>query len=148
MKPVNIDNLEEVLNYIWDNPQFHDQSEAEIEYPEKTIRCLAGWDTFFREGNSYYALTNSMSFNNLTTDEASLLFDEYCTKELHQIILNAFKKERRLFMISSPVIINERDIYETELWNIIVKDEIDYFSLVKFLGKEHEDRVIIEEEEY
>ena len=110
MEPVNVENLERLLQGIWSGELEHDQG----YYFCGTACCLAGWDValnareqpekpedrfkwFGDETTDAYADPRCWSLrnNNLTSREADLLFHSKTTKRLHELVLQAFKAGRR-----------------------------------------------------
>jgi hypothetical protein len=100
MKPVNIENIESLLNKIWNGELNHNQQ----EFFCGTSACLAGWDLALYleespselEDKGYCPWKWSKENNNLEKLEAFLLFSPESTKFLHKAVLQAFKKGKRL----------------------------------------------------
>lgn len=130
MKELNLENIQKLLNFIWQNPHLHNQT----EYFCEISCCLAGWDVALKfpftphlrsqfrvslltadelflgtvkqfPNEVKYAYSNPSSWsrrnNNLTNAEADLLFNCYTRKELHLAILKAFEQGRRLDLPSN-----------------------------------------------
>jgi hypothetical protein len=117
-KPVNVENLEMLLQAIWNGDLEHDQE----NYFCGTACCLAGLDVVLNspeqpqdpaERPQWYdhGLTRayadpfqwSQHNNNLNFSEALLLFHSKATKKLHILVLEALKAGRRLSDTSMAV---------------------------------------------
>jgi hypothetical protein len=147
IEPVNINNLENLLNKIWNKELKHDQK----NFFCGTAACLAGWDFILnskvpeesinnlrKKGHSSFIHDKdlkdlpfddvwdwSTSYNNLTNIEADLLFGATATKSSHKAILEAFRRGRRLHEMHGRDV---EDLYETIYERLDIKDSKEGFS--------------------
>ena len=141
MKPVNIENLERLLEGIWSGELLHNQQ----QYFCGTACCLAGWDVALshpyvdpedRENlsqpDAFYAPNEwSRKNNNLTHAEAELLFQASATKDLHIAALRALKEGKRLTE-SFTGIVHATGEYEGHLALELL--ELEDLQVLEFLG--------------
>lgn len=152
IKPVNIENLEDILTKIWSGELEHNQE----TFFCGTACCLAGWDVALNHPVEYAnrinwvglarypskafrdSFTWSMSNNNLNSIEAVLMFNSDATKYLHSLVLKAFKAGRRLIMSDQGFSMQDRvlesDHYDSGVVQIATRRKEDSDALIEFLG--------------
>lgn len=98
---VDIDNLEDILTGIWSGRLEHNQQ----FYFCDSAACLAGWDyckrnkqtpLFADENEKVDFWEEARIANGLNEGEATLLFHGCTTRTIHTLVLEAFKKGRRV----------------------------------------------------
>lgn len=166
LQPVNLGNLEHLLNGIWSGELPHNQH----DFFCGTSCCLAGWDVALHypevkpedrkdvrqwspEANQemWLAFADpwawSRDHNHLTVVEATLLFRKHSTRLLHTAVLNAFKGGRRLEIYSSYLRTESayslpmstatlKKLYENPKAVIVIEEE-NVLALTTFLGEEY-----------
>lgn len=94
---MQIKKLERALNGIWSGELPHYQG----LFVCGSSKCLAGWifslennrDSYPNEVNTWFSAQEILG---ISRAEAMLLFNSKCTRKLHELVLEAFRKGRRL----------------------------------------------------
>jgi hypothetical protein len=131
LSPVNVENLESILERIWSGDLEHNQQ----HYNCGTAYCLAGWDVVLNATktpdssceDSHESLINiclqdgfncpwrwSKSFNNLTDVEAKLLYSVNTTKGIQKLTIKALKEGRRLTSLESSFSLEYAESYHAD----------------------------------
>lgn len=131
---MELEKLERILEGIWSGELDHNQK----QYTCGTSKCVAGWVFYLEYGMDCPEVGNrtwdeAQEILDVTEAEASLLFDSRATKELHQLILKAFKEGRRLELEKGLIgFSQERKINYLSENLRLVSDEMD--EICQFLG--------------